>query len=188
MTTSKKMQEVVTELVRKHGLDLTAPEIRLRLEMEGFDRLVIEKFADRLIRVAHYYEQRGDLIADPEILFYTNDSGWIPIEITQVLAGHRIYATLSSDRRSVALADPHRQADLAGFADLWAEAIELQGWLEHGKKWDPCDPTKAQAPDLETLIEWEAEGGCEAVDGCWVESDGTCPHGCRSWLLELGLV
>ena len=66
--------------------------------------------------------------------------------------------------------------------------LESQGWLEDAEKWDPCDPTKAQAPDLETLMEWEAEGGCEAVDGCWVEADGTCPHGCPSWLLVMGLI
>ena len=44
------------------------------------------------------------------------------------------------------------------------------------------------APDIETLMQWEAEGGCEATDGCWVEVDGMCPHGQRSWLLELGLI
>ena len=44
------------------------------------------------------------------------------------------------------------------------------------------------APDIEQLIEWENEGGCEATDGCWVEPDGTCPHGCDSWLLVMGLI
>jgi len=46
----------------------------------------------------------------------------------------------------------------------------------------------APPPDLETLMAWEEEGFCEATDGCVVEPDGTCPHGCRSWLLELGLI
>lgn len=45
---------------------------------------------------------------------------------------------------------------------------------------------KLEAPSLEQLMEWEMEGGCEATDGCWVEPDGTCPHGFKSWLLELG--
>lgn len=45
-----------------------------------------------------------------------------------------------------------------------------------------------EAPDLETLEEWESDGGCEATDGCWVETDGTCEHGKRSWLLVLGLI
>lgn len=43
-------------------------------------------------------------------------------------------------------------------------------------------------PDQETLEGWEADSGCEATDGCWVETDGTCEHGCRSWLLELGMI
>ena len=43
-------------------------------------------------------------------------------------------------------------------------------------------------PDIETLEDWLSEGGCEATDGCWVEPDGTCPHGKNSWLLEMGLI
>jgi len=45
-----------------------------------------------------------------------------------------------------------------------------------------------QQPTLEELEEWMEEGGCEATDGCWVEPDGICPHGCRAWLLEFGLI
>lgn len=43
-------------------------------------------------------------------------------------------------------------------------------------------------PDADQLQEWMEEGGCEATDGCWVELDGVCPHGCKSWALEMGLV
>jgi hypothetical protein len=49
---------------------------------------------------------------------------------------------------------------------------------------------KLRPPDVETLMEWEAEGGCEAAcpHHCWVEPDGTCPHGHPSWLLRMGLI
>ena len=43
-------------------------------------------------------------------------------------------------------------------------------------------------PALETLIEMIEEGGCEATDGCYVEADGTCPHGHRSWALVYALI
>ena len=43
-------------------------------------------------------------------------------------------------------------------------------------------------PTVAQLEEWMDEGGCETTDGCWVEPDGTCEHGCQSWLLELGLI
>ncbi len=44
------------------------------------------------------------------------------------------------------------------------------------------------SPSLEQLEQWLMDGICEATDGCIVEPDGTCPHGCSSWLLELGLI
>ena len=47
---------------------------------------------------------------------------------------------------------------------------------------------RGERPDLDTLIDWLLEeNGCEAIDGCWVEPDGICPHGYPSWFLELGL-
>jgi hypothetical protein len=45
-----------------------------------------------------------------------------------------------------------------------------------------------EIPDIETLMDWESEGGCEAIDGCWVEPDGICEHGKKSWLLVMGLI
>lgn len=64
-----------------------------------------------------------------------------------------------------------------------------KAYIKPGKDFEVQDPTPmTQVPDLETLMDWEAEDGCEATDGCWVEPDGTCPHGCKSWLLELGLI
>lgn len=45
-----------------------------------------------------------------------------------------------------------------------------------------------EQPTIEQLQEWEAEGQCQATDGCVVEPDGTCPHGKDSWLLVLGLI
>ena len=46
------------------------------------------------------------------------------------------------------------------------------------------DPT----PTIEQLNEWLMDGVCEATDGCPIEPDGTCEHGCKSWFLELGLI
>lgn len=55
---------------------------------------------------------------------------------------------------------------------------ERRGWPE---------PTTPE-PDIADLMRWEAEGGCEATDGCWTEPDGRCPHGHVSWLLYLGMI
>ena len=47
---------------------------------------------------------------------------------------------------------------------------------------------KYTKPDIEQLQMWSEEGGCETPDGCWVEPDGTCEHGHKSWLLIMGLI
>lgn len=52
-----------------------------------------------------------------------------------------------------------------------------------------CDRSAwGDPPDADTLEDWLLDGAAEAVDGCPVEPDGHCPHGCPSWLLVLGLV
>ena len=46
----------------------------------------------------------------------------------------------------------------------------------------------SKKPSIDQLEEWIDEGGCEATDGCWVDQDGQCEHGCDSWLIVLGLI
>jgi len=61
-------------------------------------------------------------------------------------------------------------------------------WAQHHVRPTLAVP-KSKPPNLDTLLTWILEeGGCEATDGCWVEPDGTCPHGAQSWFLELGLI
>lgn len=47
----------------------------------------------------------------------------------------------------------------------------------------------ASSLDLEELeMQLSNYGWVEAIDGCRVEADGTCPHGYRSPLLVLGVI
>jgi hypothetical protein len=45
-----------------------------------------------------------------------------------------------------------------------------------------------RVPSIKTLEEWNSDGGCEAIDGCWTEPDGTCEHGKPSWLVALNMI
>ena len=47
---------------------------------------------------------------------------------------------------------------------------------------------KVHKPCDAKLTAWANDGGCEAVDGCWTEPDGTCEHGLPSWMLALNLI
>lgn len=50
--------------------------------------------------------------------------------------------------------------------------------------------TETRATLWETLIAWDAEGGCEAAypHHCWLEPDGPCADGDPSWLLKPGFI
>jgi hypothetical protein len=65
------------------------------------------------------------------------------------------------------------------------QAVEAgMNWLAEGLKHTPTEPE----PSMAQVQEWIMDSVCDATDGCQVEPDGRCPHGHRSWLLELGLV
>jgi len=52
------------------------------------------------------------------------------------------------------------------------------------KRIDKCH----KPPSINQMEEWMGECGCESLDGCWVEPDGTCEHGQPSWMLALGFI
>jgi len=131
LKTSKAMQGLITQIAAKHGLDLSAEEAHLRLEQNGYMPLVIEKIGQYRVSVAHYFRQNGDSIADPDVVFFTGYSEWVPIEIQQVM-GYSRYTELAADETTIERFAPRGQADLASFVHQWARNIKAQGWLEHG--------------------------------------------------------
>jgi hypothetical protein len=134
MKTSPKMQQVIEQLAKKHQLDLSQVEAHLRLEMPGYQPLVIENIGCQRISVAHYFEQNGDLIADPDVVFFAGYGVWVPMEITQVLGGYRRYAALDEAGQTIVRIDVRGQAALATFSEQWAQNILDQGWLQCGQR------------------------------------------------------
>ncbi len=138
MKTSPRMQAIITQIAEKHGFDLTTAGTYLRLTMAHFDPLVIQVVGKNLVSVDHFYQPYPHLeVADPGILFFTGYAEWVPIEVMQRLGGHRVYAHLTEDYEAIADLLPAPQADLADFAEMWAQNIEAQGWLDVA----PSSPT-----------------------------------------------
>lgn len=48
--------------------------------------------------------------------------------------------------------------------------------------------TCKKPPTLATMAKWNQEGIARSTDGCKVEPDGTCVHGCKSWMLVFGII
>lgn len=80
MRSCPRMEKVITALAEKHGVTLKQVGANLRLDKPGFDRFCVERITTGCISVAHYFELNGDLVAEPDIVFFVDFSGaWFPV-------------------------------------------------------------------------------------------------------------
>lgn len=76
-----------------------------------------------------------------------------------------------------------------GVIRVLKEGIKFQDYFKRlESKYPEQSAIKVRKPSIDTLMNWDMDGGCESVDGCWVELDGVCEHGFPSWLLVLGMI
>lgn len=91
----------------------------------GFMPVIVERIGDRLLSVAHYYEQNGDLVPDPEMVFWQSpaDDRWYPCSITQWCG--RTVALILGEEGPEGF-HPGRSRELATFAGQWMRNIRIQ--------------------------------------------------------------
>lgn len=119
------MEVTIRQLVEAAGLAaefeacrVSGASFHLAITNPPYMRLVIEVVGAGEVSVAHYYQQNGDAMRDPEIVF---NSHWLPVEITQDPVG--IY------RR----ADPgYYLRGVQELARMWATNIRHQGFVTRG--------------------------------------------------------
>jgi hypothetical protein len=111
----------------------------IRLEVPGFMRLVIE-FIGRgprggdLVSVAHYTQQNGDPMRDPEIVFEVMAGEWHPVSIQQDFVGsYREVVSVQEDGTVQVHAAEVR--DIQVFARLWDRNLKHQGFVNAAKEW-----------------------------------------------------
>jgi hypothetical protein len=106
----------------------------IRLEVPGFMRLVIEHIGrgprgGELVSVAHYGEQNGDLMRDPEIVFEVAAGEWHPVSIQQDYLGSYREAVFIGEDGKVYIR-PALVRDIAAFARIWDRNIKAQGFVD----------------------------------------------------------
>ena len=128
MTT--QFQTTIEHLLKSHDLwesFQNQDSFHVRLEKAGYQPLVIERHGG-MISVAHYFEQNGDLVADPDVeLHYPS---WAPTGITQAFFGYRT-KFIERDGKTYVDTRFHKQA--SEFLTMWARNIKSQGWAEGGR-------------------------------------------------------
>ncbi len=125
---SKEMKSVITRILKKHKqLEKfnTQADFHLRIEMENFLPLVIEKHQQQ-ITITHYRNENGDLIADPDMEFLAGpDTEWYPVAL-QIWNGSYHRARFSENGKDyVNLRQVREQLSLA---KMWAKNLKDQGW------------------------------------------------------------
>lgn len=120
------MQQAVLDILRRHGLEKafnTSTEFHLRVENPPFLPLVIERQGN-IISMAHYGEQAGDAIRDPELTF--SWPAFEPLSITQDPVGR--YEEVAPLINGQAVPSPRLLRELRLFANLWARNLMAQGF------------------------------------------------------------
>jgi hypothetical protein len=117
----------------------------IRVEAEGFMDLHIECIGESphgegmvLVSVAHYGEQNGDLMRDPDVVFDVNTSddpligwefgNWRPVSFRNDYAGLFQEALFVEDGR--VMVRPGLVKELRAFARTWDRNIKAQGFVE----------------------------------------------------------
>lgn len=77
--------------------------------------------------VAHYFEQNGDLCADPSIEFLRGPSGWYPLTFQQdPWPGFKRYVELDGATLVPTRYNKRMQADCAVFCGTWMRNVKHQ--------------------------------------------------------------
>lgn len=131
MKTTKQMATIITKLAEATGTDLQKPGEHFKIVNPPYMPLCLDVLDKNLVAVAHYYEQNGDLVPDPDMVFFTGygvENGWVPVSIQQNMGTYTIATELENGQPASFY--PRAQADLASFANMWARNIKAQRFLE----------------------------------------------------------
>jgi hypothetical protein len=126
----KNVQRIIE--ARGHKLDGSEPEFHIAIENPPYMRLVIEGIGcapdgRQLVSVAHYYEQNGDLMRDPEMVFLANP--WFPVSFQQDGGIPLCQEAVIFDGARV-LTRPKLFKQLKSFARTWNRNIGEQGFVK----------------------------------------------------------
>jgi hypothetical protein len=128
----------IQRMIEERGGFEAVRENYLRLENPPFMRLVVEVIGGRYenggyeVSVAHYGEQNGDAMRDPEITFLVVTSGevttWTPLTFENSYMGcYQVVAEVTQEGR-LRVKNAAMLHDLRDFANQWDCNLKEQGF------------------------------------------------------------
>lgn len=138
------MQSLIDIIGARGGFDRLAAE-PITVRAAGFMPLGIERIGTgerggALVAVHHTYEQNGDLMFDPEVVFEVAGSDWQPVSFE--VSGMCFWNVVYRDKATHALMVRVRLLqDLAAFCRQWDANIRAQGLVDAARKPAPAPAT-----------------------------------------------
>lgn len=131
MKTVREMQDFITRLGQKHGVDFSIPGAQFRFDLKSWDPLCVQRLDKHHVSVLSLYDEELDL----EVIFFTGYPEWVPVATRTIERGLRRYAVSSEESGAIESCEPVQPA-LADFCRTWAQFFEDVGYLKRSKrKW-----------------------------------------------------
>jgi hypothetical protein len=139
--------QLIHHMIAQHGGFEAVRNRYLRLENPPLMRLVIEVIVGPYpngayeVSVAHYSEQNGDAMRDPEITFLVqpNDPGhaWSPLTFeNSYLGAYQVVAVVNAEGL-LQVRQPRQMQELREFANQWDLNLKEQGFVEVFERQQP---------------------------------------------------
>jgi hypothetical protein len=130
----------IQHMIDQHGGFEAVRNRYLRLENPPLMRLVIEVIGGPYpngayeVSVAHYSEQNGDAMRDPEITYLVQPTeqghAWSPLTFENSYLGeYRVVAVVNAEG-ALQVRQPRQMQELREFANLWDINLKHQGFGE----------------------------------------------------------
>jgi len=121
---------LMKELFAKHGLAFNKVGAHLKIQdaRKNYMPLCIERIALDKVGVMHFYIQEGDVMRDPDIVFWTPKAGgWYPLEFQLDRAA--LYVEIGTVENNILRYKPRPYNETVSFANFWASNLRDQGFL-----------------------------------------------------------
>lgn len=99
----------------------------------AFMAVHVSRLTEHTYSIAHYYNQNGDLVADPEMEFFVNFEGSV-LPTASTACGFGAIRGLWIVDGAPARFRPGVQSDLANFANMWMKNIRDQQGIKLSKR------------------------------------------------------
>ncbi len=115
---------------------------------EAFDKLNVEWVSENEIAVSHTYEQNGDIMRDPEIVFSIDTNDFTATAVSYENSSLGKYEIYDESEESRAMKD-----DCNIFASEWFDNISEQGYIVSGKENETVEQEEPEQEEFAVTAE-----------------------------------